>query len=293
MNPEAAQLDLQIRRYLEMGRLVDARRLTGRFLALTPEDPEALLLAARVAVAQEQNEEGRARLADVLARAPGHREARLLLYEVELDADHFAEAEALVLALLRETPDHAALIASYARLMLRVYQLDKARALVNEALRRSPELPLAQTLDALLHIIHGDDASAGERLGRLMLQDPEAEHVAWTAMAVLETQNRPREAMEIGRQLLRTQPQNQALIAAIVALGVQAHWTMKPLWPVQRFGWGGSIGLWVVGVIGLKLLAGVVPDMVLGALAIIYFLYIVYSWVWPPLLRRWLMRRGF
>lgn len=295
MTDDAADLAFQISRLLDMGRTADARRLLGQLLKTDPRAPETLYLAARVEHDEGRAAEALARVREALARAPDHRGARLLLFDLDFEADRFAEAESNILGLLRAAPEDAFLLAVYARLMLRVYQLEKARALVNEALRRAPELPLAQILDALLHIIHDDDTQASARLGQLMAQDPEAIHVAWTAMAVLQAQQRPREVLEIGRQLLRATPNNTALIDVLVEARLQSHWLMKPLWPFQRFGWGGSIAVWLVGAIGLRLLARTkaVSEPVLGLIAVLYVLYIAYSWIGPPLLRRWLRRRGF
>jgi tetratricopeptide (TPR) repeat protein len=292
VSTEASELERQVDHLLDVGRVGDAQRAVGRLLQLQPQDPEALFLAARVAYEGGDLIEARARVADVLERNPTHEGARLVLFDVEMKAERFAQAEAVILELLRSDPDDARLLAIYGRLMLRVYQLDKARSLVNEALKREPEMTLALALDALLHIIHGDDARASERLGQLIADDPEAEHVAWLALAVMESQGRHREMLEIARQLLRTQPGNKELVDLVIGAAVAGHWSLKPLWPVLKFGWGGSIALWVIGVAGLRFLRGKVSDPVLGVLTTAYLLYVVYSWVWPPLLRRWLRRRG-
>jgi tetratricopeptide (TPR) repeat protein len=293
VNDSAEALHVQIDRLLEVGRPADAISLVGRLLQLQPGDPEALFLAARLEHAEGRLGPARAQLSEVIVRAPQHTGARLLLFTMDLDAGHFAEAETTILDLLRMAPANPELLALYARLMLRVYQLDKARALVNEALRQAPEHPLAQVLDALLHIIHGDDAQASARLGRLMIEDPEAIHVAWTALAVLQAQNRPREVLEIGRQLLRATPDDGDLIDVVIEARLQSHWSMKPLWPIVRFGWGGMIGLWVLAGLGLKLASGALGPSLAGSLGSLYVLYIAYSWIWPPIFRRRLQRRGF
>ena len=71
-------------------------------------------------------------------------------------------------------------------------------------------------------------------------------------------------------------------------LRLVTHWSMLPLWPVVRFGWAGSVGIWLIAVIGLSALRRSDPALA-GTVGIAVLVYVAYSWIWPPLLRR-LMR---
>jgi hypothetical protein len=109
---------------------------------------------------------------------------------------------------------------------------------------------------------------------------------------VLLEQSRHREALEVGRQLLKLDPGNRALVEALAEVATATHWVAWPAYPLRRFGWLGAAGLWASGVFLLPLVVKL--NVPLGiALVVLYVLYIVYSWVYPPLLKRWLMRRGF
>ncbi|WAS97911.1 tetratricopeptide repeat protein [Nannocystis punicea] len=286
-------LQHQIGRLLEVGRPRDARALVGKALALDPADPDTLCLAGRVELAQEQRGEAERRAHEALARAPGHDGARSLLFDVLLADKRHADAEEVVLERLRDDPADPDALADYAQLLVQVFQLDKARALVAEALRRAPDHPSAQVLDAVLHVIRGDDLAAADRLARLVAADPEAAHVAWTAMLVLGERGHHRQALEIGRQLLRRSPDDRELVDAVIEQRLASHWSMIPLWPLLRGGWVASAILWAVAVFGLILLRPFVSELALLGFAVLYLALMLYSYVGPPLLRRWLRWRGF
>ena len=63
---------------------------------------------------------------------------------------------------------------------------------------------------------------------------------------------------------------------------------MVPLYPLQRWGWAGSVGIWFAVVLLLQ--TGVLNNTPLrdyqGAIALAFLAFVVYSWVWPPILRR-------
>jgi hypothetical protein len=98
---------------------------------------------------------------------------------------------------------------------------------------------------------------------------------------------RTREAYQLARELLRANPNNAAMLDLVRALRMDRHWSLAPLWPLQRWGWSGSIGLWIGSLLLLRVLGQTAPAWV-GPVATALLVYVVYSWVWPPLLRRWL-----
>jgi glycosyltransferase involved in cell wall biosynthesis/tetratricopeptide (TPR) repeat protein len=90
--------------YLAEGRLDDAETLVAE---LDGNDPETLLLRARVSLAQRQFTEARRALEEVLARAPRWLEARVLLSYVHLQEDRDpAAAEGALRAVLELDPDN-------------------------------------------------------------------------------------------------------------------------------------------------------------------------------------------
>jgi predicted Zn-dependent protease len=252
---------------------------------------ELLLLAARIEGASGAAAEARRLVGEVLARDPRSWIGRLLHYHQLVEDKRHADAEHVILDLLREEPRNAALIVAYARLMLGVLRLEKARALVDEALRLAPESVDAQIVDTLLHVIAADDERASARLAELIHGEPEGLRVAWTAVLVLLASHRPREALEVARSVLRATPHDSDVVDTIVELRIQTHPLMRIYYPLQRYGWAGSAALWGVGVVGIRGLGSVSPaaGLIFGA---VWLVYVVGSWVLPPLLRRRLRRRG-
>ncbi|MEZ4331764.1 MAG: tetratricopeptide repeat protein [Myxococcota bacterium] len=282
----------QISRLIEVGRHAEADRLLASELAEHPTDPDLHWLAARAALGAEDDVRAREHLEQALASDPHHFRARFLAFAIAFDAERFAEAEEIVTGLIREHPADAELIAWYAHLMLRTLHVAKARALVDEALARDPDEPVARRVDVLLLTIEGRSEHAGRRLEELIRDDPEGLATARTLFLVLAERGRHREAFEVGRQLLRADPANPALIDALVELRAATHWSALPAYPMRRFGWLGVAAVWGVGVVGVRAAASWSPAWSVTFL-VLYLAYVVYAWVHPPWLKRWLRRRGF
>jgi hypothetical protein len=95
-----------------------------------------------------------------------------------------------------------------------------------------------------------------------------------------------REAYELTRELVLLDPANEHLAGLAHDLRRTSHWSMLPLWPMQKWGWAGSIGIWVLVLVILR--SGVLDVTPLagheGAVTVVVLVYVAYSWIWPPLL---------
>jgi hypothetical protein len=96
-------------------------------------------------------------------------------------------------------------------------------------------------------------------------------------------------ALRIAQELVRAQPDNPDLVQLAAELKATTHWSLLPLWPLRRWGWGGSIALWLLGMVAVHTLARSNP-VAAAILGFCIFGYAVYSWVWPPILRRWVFK---
>lgn len=289
----SAETALQVERLIEVQRYGAALQLLGPAFAQAPNDPDLHCYAARAAFGLENVDDAQLHVQQALAAQPHHLVARLLLFVLKRQQKHFAAAEATILEVIREHPQDASFWAMYAELMLTVLQLDKARALAREALRCEPNNVRAQVVNVLVLLVHGDDSSAARLLASLVTGAPDEIEVVRTLFTVLVTERRCSEALEVGRQLLRFAPDDPELISALITLRAMTHWTTLPLYPLTRYGWPAVAVLWLGGVAAAALAARRFGEGLGMLVSLLLAAYVVYSWVYPPLLWRWLRRQGF
>lgn len=285
-------IQFRIRSLIERRRYDQARGLLPEAFAADPDNFANHLLAGRVALELDEYDETRASVERALQHYPDSIDARLLMFSVGRHSERFPEAERIILDLLRDNPDDAHLYGGYAELMLRTLHLEKAGSLAAEALRLDPTERLARTVGLLVRVIEGDRGGALAELEELVSDDPNALHTAWSIITVLQSEHRYGEALQVMRGILRSMPGDESIIKAMIELRAASHWSVMPLWPLNRYGWIGSGGLWAAAVGSFLLSRALAPEFT-GPLVAIYIAYVVYSWVWPPLLKRWLRSRGF
>lgn len=286
---DAWRLARQAEELLDRRRVPQARALLARAIQSHPGHPGLLLESARADFIE--NAYGRARdtLSELLAASPYDVGARWLMFLVEMEDGRLPEAEELVLGLLRESPGVAAFWAGYSRLMLRALLFEKARALADEALRLAPEDDSALRAAALCDMVDRPRARDSAAMARLIASDPDDVHTLHLVVVALANAQRQGEARRLAQELLRAQPDDPQLLSLLQQLRLQTHWTLWPLRPLQRWGWYASVGLWVFAIVGLQLLQRMAPAAT-GPATLALLAYVIYSWVWPPLLRRWLER---
>jgi tetratricopeptide (TPR) repeat protein len=279
----------RISELLDRRRVAHARNLLAKALAEYPDDADFLLLGARADLIEEDHASARSTLERVIARDPDHFGARALLLAVLTADSDLASAEQLALGLLRDHPQSAWLYAAYGRVMLKALHFAKGRALAQEALRLDPHEDEALRVLALCDVVElrrGTDSGA---LQRLLADDPNDRHTLSLVVTALIQDGQNAAALRGARELLRADPNDTHSLQVVKALTVDEHWSLKPLWPMRRFGWGGSIAIWVGSIVGMRALAQSHPEAA-GVLSWVILVYVVYSWVWPPLLKRLLLR---
>lgn len=289
---ELSEIQFRIQSLIERGRFDQAQGMLPEAFTLAPNDFGNYLLAGRIALELDDYEAARSNTARALEMDPSSINAALLMFSIQRHSEQFADAEQIILDLLRDNPDDSQLFACYAELMLRTLHLEKAGALAAEALRLNPAESLARSVSLLVNVIEGDRAGAAAELEELVRDDPDALRVAWSIIAVLQAEHRYGDALEVMRGILHAAPDNQSVVEAMIDLRAASHWSVIPLWPLNRYGWVGSGALWAIAV-GSFLLSRLFTPEYTGPLVTVYLVYVVYSWVWPPMLKRWLKARGF
>lgn len=286
-NPQAAAA--QASALLDRQRIPQARAVLADALRIAPQHLGLLFESARADVMQGQHDAARQALGQMLQLAPSHVGARLLLFITEMESGKLPEAELLILELLREAPQQPELYAHYARLMLRALNFDKASKLADESLRLAPNLESSLRARALCDLVLQGSKIDSSALARLVAGDPHDLHTMRLVVIALLQAGRQREAHKLAQALLRMEPSDAGLLSLVQTLRSNTHWSMWPLYPLQRWGWGASIGLWVLMLVGMRVLNNYAPEYS-GPASGVLLAYVVYSWVWPPLFRRWVQR---
>jgi tetratricopeptide (TPR) repeat protein len=270
--------------FIERRRLHDARRILKDGLSQFPEDPDLLFHSAQVEWLNDENQAAEATARQVLTVAPEHAPARQLLSSLLIEREQFADAEGLLIGLLRDFPESADLYGRYSRLMLRTLHLEKAEQLAREGLRYDPNSLECLLAMALCETARGG-SQANQGLEKLIRGHPESMSAVHALVVALVDGGRMREAHAIAQQAMRADPANEHLVNMVRELRIQNHWSMKLLWPLQKWGWGGSAAMWVAAIITMRVLAAVAPAAY-GPFVFAWLAYAIYSWVWPSLMRR-------
>jgi tetratricopeptide (TPR) repeat protein len=270
--------------FIEKRRFVEARRILGDGLRQFPESADLLFHSAQVDWLEDNLDAAQKTVGQALAADPEHAAARELLASILMERGAFADAERLLLDLLRDYPQSAAFYGRYSRLMLRTLHLDKAERLAREGLRYDPEDHECLMAQALCETARSG-GKPNESLQKLLRLHPESMSAVHALVVALVDSGRSREALVIAREALRADPANEHLVELVKELRRQSHWSMLPLYPLQKWGWMASGGLWVAGIVITGMLRESAPDKV-GYFIYPLLGYVIYSWVWPPVLRR-------
>ena len=273
----------------DRGRHDQARRMLVDALRGAPSDEHLLYELARADDASDQSQRARETLGQLLTVNPRHVSGRYLLAAIECDAGSLSRAEEILLELLREQPREESFYALYARVMLRALQFEKASRLADEALRLSPTSASALGVRVMCDFVNHRPGTDNEALVRLIKEDPNDRFTLNLVLMALIDQRRNREAHELAREMLRANPRDVHMLSLVKDLRVTTHWSMLPLWPMQRWGWYGVAGVWLLGV-GLSSMLGRVAPAMAGPFTLLWLLYVAYSWVWPTVLGRLLAR---
>jgi predicted Zn-dependent protease len=270
--------------FIERRRLDDARRVLRDGLAQFPQDPDLLFHSAQVEWIADENEKAESTVRQVLGVAPAHAPARQLLASLLVERNEFAEAERLIISLLHDYPESAELYGRYSRLMLRTLHLEKAERLAIEGLRYDPDDRECLLAKALCETVR-NGARPNQGLEKLLSAHPESMSAVHALVVALVDNNRMAEAHRIAQGALRADPANEHLVNMVRELRLQNHWSLKPLWPMQKWGWGGSAGMWFGAIVVMRVLEKSATEAY-GPFAFAWLAYAIYSWVWPSILRR-------
>ena len=284
--PDYMSLLSQAQALMERRRYAQAHNVVSLALRHFPESSDFQYLGAYLHYAMDDYAASTRSVEPVLAKDPQHYGARVLRAKLHEEAKEYASAERLWIELLRDYPESADCYSSYAELMLRTLHLEKARLLAEEGLRHEPEHQGCLYVATLVDFINSPGSAQSENLHKLLRAHPEHVGSSTALMIALADQGRNREALRIAQELLRQQPDSDQLVQLVRELKMQTHWTMVPMYPMQRWGWGGAVALTAAGMIGLRFAAASWPASIVTPLTFIWLGYAIYTWTWPSILRK-------
>jgi len=273
---------------IERRRYSQARVTVGQGLREFPESAELQYLAAFIDYASERPQQAMQGVRALLSQSPQHYGGRTLYAHLLEGTKELAEAERVWIDLLRDFPQSADCFAGYGELMLKTLNLEKARRLAQEGLRLSPEHAGCLFLAAMIDLIRNRSGADSEHLQRMLREHPEHARAALALVIALSARGNDRGALRVAQELLRQQPNAGHLVTLVRSLKTRTHWTMLPLYPMQRWGWNAAIAITLVGIVGLRVAEQTLPSTLVETLTWIWLAYVIYSWVWPRLLRRYL-----
>lgn len=273
----------QVAALMERKRFAQARALLRPALASEPNHARLLLQSAWIDYLDDCEDEAMHTVRQVLTSEPDNESARLLYFHLLMHEERHVEAEQTIIGLLREFPEHASYYGQYADLMLRTLNLQKAHQLAVEGLKYESDDASCLAVLTICDFIAG--RSAGPALQQLLVRHPESTQTLVLVVVALQTRGQTREAKRVAQELVRSHPDNEGLVDMARQLNIATHWSLLPLWPLQRWGWGASFAIWILFLIGSRALSSMDPVLG-GTFTVLGLIYVVYSWVWPPLLRR-------
>lgn len=211
-----------------------------------------------------------------------------MLADAEKELGNLEVAERAVLDGLALDPNDPDLLCSYARLCVAAGQVDKAGKLAGRAAAIAPHAPVVYAARIQVAYARGDD-KGGQKIAReFVAEHPEnaAAHAMLGGMSALRGQVN---AADSGfRQAVAASPEVNEYAELALEARVAKHPLMAPVRPFMRFG---PIKTWIAAIVVLYTLRTIGTPGIAFTFAMVWIAFCAYSWVVPPLVRRWVRRR--
>jgi tetratricopeptide (TPR) repeat protein len=251
-------------------------------------DYRAFLFRGAALHALDRNDEAIAVLRDGLSHYGMSGPLLQLLGSALRAAGQLREAESVYLRGLSLDPNEPDLLLGYALVCLAAGQTDKASALVERAASYAPESAAVSSARAQVAFAQGKHKEMRQHSQKALSVDPEdpgAQALHGTASLLTGDAKTGYRSLA---SAAASNPADNDLRGAARDAKLVNHPLMRPLWPMQRFN---PLVVWIaaVAIIQVLRIVGLRPLSIL--FAICWLVYCVYSWVVPPLLRRWINRK--
>jgi len=285
--PDLQALLRQAHALIDRRRFALARQLLAGAMQHYPEHAQLLYLCAFIDYSEKKITAADATVDGVLAQDPKHYGARSLRAEIYEAQKRYPEAEAIWIDLLHDYPQRSDCYAGYADLMMRTLHLDKAERLTAEGLRLAPSHQNCLYIAYLLDVIQGRARSQdSEHLQRLLKDYPERSQSLLALVIDLDQRGDSRAALRVARQLLATRPDSEHFVNLVRVLERRGHWSLWPLYPMQRWGWGGAAAVTAIGILTVRVADHALSPEAAAIVTFTWLGYVLYSWFWPSILKK-------
>ncbi|HZN76093.1 MAG TPA: hypothetical protein VFC00_31060 [Micromonosporaceae bacterium] len=211
-----------------------------------------------------------------------------LLADAEQELGNLEVAERAALDGLALDPQDIDLLCCYARICMAAGQVDKAGKLVERAAAIQPNAAVVYGARVQLAFSRGDDRTAQRIAREFVAEYPEsaAAHALLGGTSALRGQVN---AADSGiRQAVAAEPTVDDYAQLAMETKLAKHPLLIPVRPFVRFG---PVKTWIAAVIVLFGLRALGLYTLLLVFSLTWIALCVYSWVVPPLVRRWVTRR--
>jgi tetratricopeptide (TPR) repeat protein len=194
------------------------------------------------------------------------------------------QAETHLLAALRIEPESTFLLAAYADVLVQGGALDKAKRVLERADRIDPDDPAVIRAHITLAYVSNDNKEVRRQSRRLLAEvDPEDPF----GHAMLGSQEIERGSFRRASTHFDTAARHDLSDEDLVAVAREGRVYMSPLfwplWPIQRFG---PAKTWVAAIATMALLRASGLDTAFVVFAVVYIVWVAYTWIVPPVARR-------
>ncbi len=173
-----------------------ALHVMEKLVEIRPQDPQAYLAYARLAVRTEDWSLAEQQIARSLELKPDWTEALILRAQVNLKQDRGSVAREQLESALQRNPDNKGLQLAYARLLVDLEDFDGARSQYRGLLKQQPDNGQIVYSLALLALEAGDLKEARTRFKRLVALDFQTQQAYYYLGAIAEEQKKPELAMQ-------------------------------------------------------------------------------------------------
>jgi tetratricopeptide (TPR) repeat protein len=218
-----------------------------------------------------------------LRRAPEQIALLDVLCMAETRLGRLAEAEEAILAALDIESQAPELFLSYAQVVARGGQFDKAERLIDRAAELDPTDPGIMRMRSFVSFLRGRDSDALSRAEELLAEDPEDVHAHRLRGAALVEKGRLRGAAQSFSAAAREDPTDHKLADTTRRVRATLHPLLWPTWPLYRFG---VMGTWIAAVGTIFGLRAAGLDAAATVAAIVWIVFVIYSWIVVRALQR-------